>query len=206
MREQGRVGPIEWAAAWRPRAGESVCGDRVLVTGADRAALIAVVDGLGHGAPAATAAARAVEVLTARQTGPLVELMRASHRALVDTHGAAISLACLGFDGRLAWIGVGNVAAAVVGAAPGGPSVRARVLQSGGIVGYRMASRLEPRTSSMRPGDLLVMATDGVGEPFVDAVELARPAMEIADAILACHGTDTDDALVLVARHRGTPR
>ncbi|HEY5857908.1 MAG TPA: SpoIIE family protein phosphatase [Aldersonia sp.] len=206
MRECGRIGPIEWAQAGRALPGEAVCGDRLLVVEAGPGALFAVVDGLGHGAPAADAAARAVEVLADHHTEPLDELMWMCHRALADTHGAAISLALMGFDGSLSWIGVGNVAATVVGAAPGGPRTRAWVLQCAGIVGYRITTAFEPRTVTMRAGDLLVMATDGVDDRFADTIGLARPAQEVADDILTGHATDTDDALVLVARHKGALR
>ena len=64
MHENGRLGPIEWATAGRQLPGEHVSGDQPIAVGIDEeAALFGVIDGLGHGPDAATAAIRAVEVL-----------------------------------------------------------------------------------------------------------------------------------------------
>jgi len=61
MSDHGRLGPIEWATAASPVAGEKVCGDHpIAVYAGGDAALFGVVDGLGHGTAAATAAQRAV--------------------------------------------------------------------------------------------------------------------------------------------------
>jgi hypothetical protein len=48
-----------------------------------------------------------------------------------------------------------------------------------------------------------VLATDGIRSDFAPTVTPARSPRELADAILAQHGRDTDDALVLVARLQG---
>ena len=64
MHQNGRLGPIEWAIAGRRLPGEHVSGDQPIAVGIDTdAALFGVIDGLGHGPDAATAAIRAVEVL-----------------------------------------------------------------------------------------------------------------------------------------------
>ena len=69
MNEHGRFGPIEWATVLRPLPGEAVCGDyAVAIEVGDGAALFGVIDGLGHGEAAATAAMRAVEVI--ERAGP----------------------------------------------------------------------------------------------------------------------------------------
>ena len=50
MAEHGWLGPIEWAATWRPLPGQTVCGDRSIAVDVNgTAALIGVLDGLGHG-------------------------------------------------------------------------------------------------------------------------------------------------------------
>ncbi|MGH3966850.1 MAG: SpoIIE family protein phosphatase, partial [Mycobacterium sp.] len=80
----------------------------------------------------------------------------------------------------------------------------------GGIVGYRMPEVLTPQKVSIRPGDLLVIASDGIAENHLDSIDFAAPTRVTAQDILGKHGKRTDDALVLVARHRGhigmTPR
>jgi hypothetical protein len=53
------------------------------------------------------------------------------------------------------------------------------------------------------PGDVLVLATDGIGGYSLDGVGVVEPATQIANDILARCARETDDALVLVARCRG---
>ena len=62
MHDSGRLGPIEWATAGRPLPGEHISGDQRIAVDIDGdAALFGVMDGLGHGPAAATAALRAVD-------------------------------------------------------------------------------------------------------------------------------------------------
>ncbi|MGH3969212.1 MAG: SpoIIE family protein phosphatase, partial [Mycobacterium sp.] len=72
MGEQGRLGPIEWAAEARSYPGERVCGDHPIAVGvADTGALVGVLDGVGHGKDAARAALCGVEVLRDARAEPL---------------------------------------------------------------------------------------------------------------------------------------
>jgi serine phosphatase RsbU (regulator of sigma subunit) len=206
MIEHGWLGPIEWAVKARPRPGEQVCGDRpIAVDISGNAALIGVLDGLGHGTEAATAAARGVEVLRGACAEPLEDLIHLCHRALSGTRGAAITLVRI--DSRadnLRWIGIGNVTANLVAKHPAGVEVRASARLAGGIIGYRIPEVVASQEVSIRPGDLLVIATDGIAEDHLDNIDFAAPAVTIAEQIVRCHSRNDDDALVLAARHRGT--
>ncbi|MFQ6229732.1 SpoIIE family protein phosphatase [Nocardia sp. NPDC002869] len=203
MHEDGYIGRIEWAMAGRALPGQDVSGDRcvVLDTGTGTV-LFAVLDGLGHGAAAAAAVDRATRVLAENRTEPLDVLMVLCHRAMSDTRGAAVTLALFGAE-ETQWLGVGNIDSIVLTAGPTGPQVSATALQSGGIVGYRLPSILQPQTVPVRPGDLLLMSTDGVEAEPGHGVDLAKSTADIAQELLSRHAKDTDDALVLAARVRG---
>ncbi|MFH5227644.1 MULTISPECIES: SpoIIE family protein phosphatase [Antrihabitans] len=205
VRSSGKVGPVEWAMAGRALPGEAAFGDRgVVLDAGDGSAVFGVIDGLGHGEAAALAADIAASVLTENSAEPLDVLMLLSHRALTATRGAAISLASINFaDSRVDWLGVGNVAAVVIGVAPGGLEVRATAPLIGGIVGYRLPT-VQSYAVTMRPGDLLVLASDGIVGDFVASVDLSHRADEIVAAIVDSHARASDDAFVLAARHRGT--
>jgi phosphoserine phosphatase RsbX len=204
--EHGRLGPIEWATACRPRPGEDVCGDQsVAVEIGATAALFGVLDGLGHGSPAREAATCGVKVLSRHPSEPLDVLIRHCHRALAGTRGAAMTLARIDFDAdTVSWIGIGNVTAALVAKSPSGINVRSSALLTGGIVGYRLPETLLTQNISSGRGNLLVMASDGIDESHLDSIDFAAPTNVIADEILRKHGKDSDDALVLAARHRGS--
>jgi len=205
MAEHGWLGPIEWAAKASARPGENICGDKLIAVDIDgTGALIGVLDGLGHGAEAAEAAKRGVDVLRSGRAEPLDVLVRRCHNALSGTRGAAMTLAHIDFrSDTLSWIGIGNVAADLVAKHPAGLEVRSSARLAGGIVGYRIPEALTPQQVPIRPGDLLVMASDGIVEDHLDGIDFSASSLTIADQILHAHAKGNDDALVLAARHRG---
>jgi phosphoserine phosphatase RsbX len=207
VREQGRWGPIEWATAGRARPGEHVCGDESIAVGIEgQGGLFGVVDGLGHGPSAANAATAAAEAIR-NASGERVEvLVQLCHRVLEGTRGAAMTLACIDFDSnQLYWTGVGNVTANLVAKAAMGVKIRASARLAAGIVGYRIPEISPAQVVPMRTGDLLIIASDGIAEDHLDHIDFAAPATAIADHILTKHAKESDDAMVLAARHRGTP-
>ncbi|OBI84063.1 stage II sporulation protein M [Mycobacterium sp. 1245805.9] len=205
MHENGRFGPIEWARAGRPMPSEFTSGDRGIAVDLDGAgALFGVVDGLGHGPDAAAAALRAVDVVKRSGSERLEVLMQLCHRVLDGTRGVAMTLARIDFAaGTLSWTGVGNVTAELVAKAPTGIQIRSSARLTGGIVGYRMPEIRPAQVVSIRPGDLLVMTTDGIAEDYLEHIDFAASAVVIAEGLLAKHARETDDAMVLAARHRG---
>jgi phosphoserine phosphatase RsbX len=205
MHDKGRLGPIEWATAGRPLPGEHVSGDQQIAIGiGDDAALFAVIDGLGHGPAAAMAALRTVDTLEGARGERLEVLVQLCHRVLEGTRGVAMTLARVDFGaGLLAWTGVGNVAADLVTKAATGIHVRSSARLTGGIVGYRIPEIRPAQVVSIRAGDLIVMATDGIAEDHLDHIDFAASAPIIAEDMLNKHAKETDDAMVLAARHRG---
>lgn len=205
MAEHGWLGPIEWAAASRPLPGEAVCGDQsIAIDIQGDAALFGVLDGLGHGGEAAEAATRGVETLCQDPYRPLGDLTQLCHRELVDTRGVAMTLARIDFeDDLLSWNGIGNVAANLVAKSPTGVQIRSSALLTRGIVGYQIPDTVHTHTASMRPGDLLLITTDGIADDHLVDIDFAATALGIAEQILHSHAKDSDDALVLTARHRG---
>ena len=168
-------------------------------------ALAAVIDGLGHGPKAAAAAHAAAAVLRMRPDETVTDLMAMCHIALRQTRGAVISLAS--FDAATAsvtWLGVGNVAGVLLRRAPMTLPAREGLTSRGGVVGFRMPP-LRATCLSVRRGDLLVLATDGIKADFNQGLSIDRSIDEIAAGILHEHGRTTDDALVLVVLCSGMP-
>ena len=205
MAEHGWLGPLEWAATSRPLPGQTVCGDRSIAVDVNgTAALIGVLDGLGHGELAAEAADHGVRILGEARGEALDTLVQSCHRGLSNTRGVAMTLVHIDFQNdALSWLGIGNVAADLVAKHPGGLEVRSSVRLAGGIVGYRVPEVVVSQDFPIRPGDLLVITSDGIDENHLDGIDFAAPALAIAEQILDSHAKDNDDALVLTARHRG---
>jgi phosphoserine phosphatase RsbX len=199
---------MEWAVASRPRPGEHVCGDQPIAIGIDGgAALFCVLDGLGHGPAAATAALTAVDALRSARSERLEVLVQLCHRMLGGTRGVAMTVARIDFQpGQLSWTGIGNVSANLVAKTISGTQVRSSARLTGGIVGYRIPEISPAQVVPIRTGDLLVIVSDGITEGHLDHIDFAAPAIDIAEQILSKHAKETDDALVLAARHRGAIR
>ena len=62
---------------------------------------------------------------------------------------------------------------------------------------------MRPRRSTVRPGDVLVLATDGVEAVFADSLDISGSTQAISERILADHWKPTDDALVVAVRYLG---
>lgn len=202
--DDGVAGPlIEWGVAIRELSGQDESGDGYLVESHPDGALVAVVDGLGHGPKAAEVANVAIAVLEGNADKPVDFLFERCHRELAGTRGVVMSLASLDArDGAMTWVGVGNVTGLLLRADSRAERARETLLPRGGVVGYRLPS-LYPVVISVARGDTLIFATDGLRSGFTEGVALNDAPQQIADHILEHYGRGTDDALVLVARYIG---
>jgi len=188
---------VEWTVAMRSLGSES--GDQYLVsrTG-EGGVLVAVADGLGHGPEAASAARTAIAVLEAGSERELGARFLRCHERLRDTRGVVLSLGLFA-TGSLTWLGVGNVDGVLLRSGLGTPQ---QLLVRSGVVGRRLPS-LELSRLTVARGDTLILATDGIDQGFAGDPGIALAAPPTADRILADHGKETDDALVLVVRYLG---
>ncbi len=175
-------------AAMRPKTGENVCGDGYVVRWLNDGALIAVIDGLGHGPEAAAAAGAACSYVEAHQDESLGSLMRGLHRAIAHTRGAAVALVRIRPDaGEMIHTAVGNVE--VVGLF----QEEVRPLFAPGIVGYNMR-RVVERSFRIHGGDVFVIHTDGVSQRLNLERYRHLEAQALAEAVLGHWGYGHDDA------------
>jgi hypothetical protein len=192
---------IDAAFATVPLAGQKESGDLSLIKRVGVGTLVAVVDGLGHGQDAATAAHAAVAALDSHSREPLPDLVCRCHKALVGMRGVVLGLAYLDPQAAtLTWLGVGNVGGILLRADAGSRPARVTLVPSAGFIG---GDPPHPTTRSvpLALGDTVILFSDGVRDGFADSIVLANSPREIADSVIARHGKGTDDALVLVARY-----
>ena len=206
MPERRARDPFEWGLATKSRRGEPTNGDLGVVILLPEGALVAAIDGLGHGSEAARAAATAGDVINQSPAGDLVSLMQRCHLALQGSRGAAISLAFVSSSkSTITWVGVGNVEGRVLSRDPAATRRRGSLALGRGVPGHELPT-LSPATLDARPGDVLVLATDGIATVFADSLDLSGSAQEISERILADHRKRPDDALVLAVRYLGVRR
>ena len=197
--------PLEYGVAARPLPGEAKSGDLHAVIPLSHGSLVAVADGLGHGCEATLAAEVAMATLAARAHLPVDRIVEHCHEALIKTRGVAMSIASLDWrNDTITWLSIGNVAGILLRTNKRGGVEREHILMRGGVVGFRLPP-LRAATLRLHRGDLLIFASDGVGEGFQGEIDFDAHPQEIADRILARYAKATDDALVLVGRWNGRP-
>jgi hypothetical protein len=195
--------PVEWGVATRCRRGEATSGDLAVVCLLPGGALVAGIDGLGHGAEAARAARRAQDVLRARAGADLGVLVERCHAALRGTRGAAISLAFVSAAaGGLTWLGVGNVEGRLLSGEPVARRVKGSLVLGRGVLGHELPA-VRTAGLAVEPGDVLILATDGIDAGFADSLDISGSSQAISDRILAEHRKPEDDALVVAVRYLG---
>lgn len=196
---------LDWGVAARALPSQSESGDAYAVVAHAAGMLVAVVDGLGHGAEAAAAARLAVAKLERHAHEAVVDLLGACHEELRRTRGAVLSLASFhGGMGTMTWGGIGNVEGILFRIDRAARPAREALALRGGVVGYQMPP-LRATTLPVFAGDMLVFATDGIAGSFSELSPIGRQPQEAADEILRRCAKHTDDALVLVARYLGLP-
>jgi serine phosphatase RsbU (regulator of sigma subunit) len=194
---------LEWGVATLALPGQSESGDRHVVRDFPGGALVAVVDGLGHGEEAAAAAQAAASTLEDHAREPLSALVNRCHERLRGTRGAVMSLAA--FDRKkatLSWVGIGNVEGVLLRDDPRAVPQRESLLLRGGVVGHQVPS-LHVSNMPVARGDLLIFATDGVHGGLDRRPARGETPQQVADRILRQHGKGLDDALVVAARYLG---
>ena len=191
---------LDWGVALQAQPGQLECGDAWIIEPISDGFLVAVIDGLGHGAAAALAAQLAVDAIRSSVLQPLEVIVSVCHQALLRSRGAALSLARIDTSAEsLTWVGIGNVEGLVLDSAAFSlslPHTEALVAR-GGVVGYDVPT-LRPTTLPFKPGSFLIFATDGVKPGFAAGMRTWRRAQQAADDIFATHRRGTDDALVMV--------
>jgi phosphoserine phosphatase RsbX len=192
---------IDAAFATLPLPGESESGDLCLIKRVGKGTLIAVVDGLGHGQEAASAAHAAVGALDRYSRESLIDLVRRCHEALVGLRGVVLGIAYLDPQAAtMTWLGVGNVGGVLLRSDLGNRPSRITLVPNAGFIG---AEQAHPTTRSvpLALGDTVILYSDGIKDGFAESLVLSNTPQEIADFVITRQVKGNDDALVLVARY-----
>ncbi len=204
--DSGTGNHVEWSITTRCRPGEVINGDQAVVEVRRDETLVAGIDGVGHGEAAARAAKRAAAVIRRSSGKDLIELATRCHEALRGTRGAALSLASVSTAGaQLTWLGIGNVEGRLISGNSPPAQVKGSLALAPGIAGHELP-QMTPETLDLEPGDLLVLATDGVRVRFADALAVSGSTESISERVLRNDWEHADDALVIAVRYLGGTR
>ena len=192
--------PLEFGTATRAYPTMPVNGDTFVIERWGTSALVAVIDGLGHGHYAHRAAQAARQYIETHVDQPLDAIFRGVGRTCRATRGVVMALVRFDFAGndiRFSFASVGNIETRVFG----GPS-RQQFIVPRGIVG---GNAPHPRVTEHRwdPGTVLVLHSDGVTSHWglADFPDLLRESPEtMAPRLLRRLAKDNDDATIVVIR------
>jgi anti-sigma regulatory factor (Ser/Thr protein kinase) len=191
---------LEYGAVCLAMAGEIECGDtwRIADGGADVAML--VIDGLGHGAPAAKAAQAAALAFGERAFDLPSETMEHLHRRLMGGRGAVGACALLHVPAaRLDYAGVGNISGCIVG-----KGSLQRMVSYNGTLGVQQ-TRTRQFTYDWPLDSLVIMHSDGLSARW-DLADypglINQHAGVIAAVLYRAAARKRDDVTVTVVRHR----
>lgn len=179
----------------RPTKNRELCGDAYLFMEQDAETLIAVIDGLGHGAEAHEASQKALEYVKEHAGEDLEEIIRGCHGHIRRTRG--VSLALVRVDRKnnsFSCCGVGNVETRILNKQTRHP------ISTAGIVGFNLR-KIRTYEYPYKPPGVVLLYSDGVSTLFdpSEYPHLRRDPQRAAEQIIEEWGKETDDATILIA-------
>lgn len=178
-----------------PKKGETVCGDSYFIRVEKDRAIMAVVDGLGHGEMAFLASQTAVKCIDLNWEKDATDIIRKCHESLKRTRGAVIGIAKIDFvKKRLEYSGVGNIEFRAIS------SNDIKPISINGIVGYNLR-KTKKFEYDISQGDLFVMFSDGISSKFLLNDYKMYGPKKMAEIIMQKFGNNNDDATIIVARY-----
>lgn len=180
------------------KPGESDCGDDWAVFQTPAGPLLFLVDGLGHGPGAASAAHAAVEAAGKHATLKPAEIIGAVHAALISTRGAAAAVALVEpGKGLCTFCGIGNISARILY----GGTTR-NMVSHNGTLGHQVR-KVQEFQYPFPTGALLLAHSDGIATRWdlaaYPGLEARHPAL-IAAALYRDFFRGRDDATVAALR------
>ena len=181
-----------------PAIGEMQCGDDWAIVEREGRASVLVVDGLGHGPEAETAAQACVQAFLSAPCDAPCDVLARAHAHMRATRGAAAAVAHLDADAReVIFCGAGNIAARLTS----GLGDRSFLCQHG-TLGLQVG-RFQDVGVPWPDHALFVMHSDGLGGRWdlrrTPGLLQCDPAI-IAAWLIRDHIGGRDDATVIVVR------
>ena len=202
----GHRGPavtgLQWGVVCVPKSEEKACGDAWAVTASHGQTSILIVDGLGHGPAAFTAARQALHAFRELAAEGPESMLKAIHEALRETRGAVAAVAGIDWQrSAVRYAGAGNIMGTLVRAV--GPALN--LISHNGTLGEKVA-RFQEFTYPWPAQGLLILCSDGLSshwdlEPY-PGLKRKDPGL-IAGILYRDFASRKDDVVVLVGRQRG---
>ncbi|WOD41914.1 ATP-binding SpoIIE family protein phosphatase [Nodosilinea sp. E11] len=192
---------IEIGVVALPKLGEEVSGDAWAWQGDAHRSLFLVVDGLGHGPAAASAASAAIRVFHDHHHQSPQGIVEAAHAALRSTRGAALAIAEINVEQQtVCFAGIGNISASISSA-----TEHHNLVSYNGTVGHEVR-KIKEFTYPWYANGLLTMHSDGISTQWkldrYPGLNQKHPSL-IAGVLHRDFHRERDDVTMLVAKGTG---
>jgi anti-sigma regulatory factor (Ser/Thr protein kinase)/serine/threonine protein phosphatase PrpC len=194
--------PLAFGAITRPHLSSEANGDAFVIKWWNESALVAVIDGLGHGQFALRAAQTARRYVESHHDQPLERLFQGVHRVCRATRGVVMALARFDLaNGTMSFASVGNIEARAFGSPE-----RISLIARRGVLGLNSPGPLVTH-HRWEPRYMLVLHSDGLSTRWTgdDFPGLAgSSAHGAAQQLFRPLAKNHDDATVVVVTARET--
>lgn len=192
---------IEIGVVALPKLGEDVSGDAWAWEGDQHRSLFLVVDGLGHGPAAASAASAAIRVFHDHHHQSPQRIVEAAHAALRSTRGAALAIAEINVEQQtVCFAGIGNISASISSA-----TEHHNLVSYNGTVGHEVR-KIKEFTYPWYANGLLTMHSDGISTQWkldrYPGLSQKHPSL-ISGVLYRDFHRERDDVTMLVAKGTG---
>jgi negative regulator of sigma-B (phosphoserine phosphatase) len=203
MEEQQHSSLIEWAQAKQEKPQPPHKTEIPVVKATPSGILVGLIDGVGQGQGAEEAAQLAATTLQEFTHQSLSELFARCERACGGTKGVAISAAIVNPGvNTISWFGAGHVQGVLFKRSPAAEPRLHKLDRFNGLVGTGQI-RLREMCVHIKPGDLLIFASEGVSDTFVEALPIDGKPRLVADQLLAKYCQEDTDCSIVVVRYLG---
>ena len=195
---EGKPESMDLGVVCRAKRNEQVCGDGWEAASQPGRVMLLVVDGLGHGLGAATAAREAMRIFRSNSQHSPARIAEAAHAALRSTRGAVMGIAEIDLSQKsVRYAGIGNISGAIVSDA----GIR-HVVSTNGTVGHDVR-KVQEFVYPFPTDAVLVLHTDGLTSHWNLSNYpglLRKPPGLIAGILYRDYQRGTDDVTVVAAK------
>lgn len=186
---------IQTSVFSRPKPGFKSNGDGYFIKRYEDSAVVAVVDGIGHGDKASEASSIALKVIEDKFRDDLEQVVLTVHRRLHGSRGCVMGIVRMNKEGKIEYLGVGNIRTQIYTT-----ERYKRLVSFDGLLGSNVRTLRTDHLNLSTPC-LVVLHSDGVSSfNFEDKRVVNRPVIEIAKEAFENHKKSSDDATLLIAR------
>lgn len=195
---------IEWAVGRKEKPNGPHRALLPVVKSSPSGTVAAVIDAVLTGDEGAELARTAAAIIEEYTHQPLIELFAKAENRCRGSQGVAMSaIQVVTGQNLISWWGVGNVQAVLFHRNPAADPRVERIELNHDLLGTGQCILREYRVQ-VKPGDLIIVASDGLKENFIEALPIDGKPRLVADELLAKYCKEDTDCAIVVVRYLGS--